>query len=268
VIAETLALVVDSDVLARIAGPIGEAARERARELATFDESASRARRASWLAAARAPIPAGLRGIDASWIEAAIARVSHIERGDDPRDDQRDDQTRRLDVLALRAHRVLFDGPATDSEVWLARWLCASFPPMLAIDQDIARPRSVVEALAMSSTNLRAWLEDVGADTIAFAVGKSATAISSKLGTAAVRIGQAPRVGEMGERRSAIERARIAIDEGALLRVGARTIAARLGHLERWQLAHRLPRETGVLGELEAFAGSAGGPSWRALSAP
>ena len=71
----------------------------------------------------------------------------------------------------------------------------------------------------------------------------------------------------MGERRRAIERARITIDAGALLRVGARTIASYLGHLERWQLAHRLPRDTGVLAELEAFAGSAGAPSWRALGA-
>jgi hypothetical protein len=240
VIAETLALVVDGDVLARIAGPIGEAARERVREIAKLDEKPSRAKRAAWLAAARAPTPAGLRGID--------ARVG------------RD--------AAARARRVLIDGPTSDGDVWLARWVCASLPSMHAIDDRVIRPRSTSEALAMSAVNLRAWLEEVGADTIAFAVGKSATAMSSRLGAAAVRIAQAPRLGEMGERRSAIDRAKITLDESALLRVGARTLGPHTSELERRQIAHRLPRETGVLAEMEAFAGSAGGPTWRALAAP
>ncbi len=246
-IAKTLALVVDSDVLARIGGPLGEAAREHARELAVLEEKAARAQRASWLAAARAPIPSGIRGIDASWIDPAIASIGAS--------------------LATRARRVLFDGPATEGDVWLARWLCAAFPPMPAIDDRIARPRNAIEVVSMSPVNVRAWLEDIGADQIAFAVGAAATAISTRLGAAATRIAVAPRAGELGDRRSAIERARIAIDEGALLRVGARTIAPRLGHLERWQLAHRLPREMGVMAELEAFAGSVGAPSWKALAA-
>jgi hypothetical protein len=265
VIAEALALVVDGEVLARIAGPIGEAARDRAREIATLDEKASRAKRASWLASARAPIPAGLRGIDASWIEAAIARIAHVGR-EVGREVGRD--VGRVDALVARARRVLLDGPANDADVWLARWLCASVPPMLAIDERIERPRTMIEALSMSAVNLRAWLEEIGADTIAFAVGKSATAMSSRLGVAAVRIAQAPRLGEMGERRSAIDRAKITLDESALLRVGARTLGPRTSELERWQIAHRLPRETGVLAEMEAFAGSAGTPSWRALAAP
>ncbi|MFN0250508.1 MAG: hypothetical protein ACKV2T_26745 [Kofleriaceae bacterium] len=276
-IAEALALVVDSEVLARIAGPIGEAARDRAREIARLDEKTSRATRATWLAAARTPIPAGLRGIDATWIEVAITRIVHIERDGDERDAGHEHpRAARLDALAARARRVLLDGPGSDGDVWLARWLCASFPPMPAIEEHgatgatsaIVRPRSISEAVAMSAVNLRAWLEEVGADTLAFAVGKDATAMSSRLGAAAVRIAQAPRFGEMGDRRSAIERARITFDESALLRVGARTVGPHAGEIERRQLAHRLPRDTGVLAEMEAFAGSAGAPTWRALAAP
>lgn len=254
VIAETLALAVDADVLARIAGPIGEAARDRQREIAKLDETASRVRRASWLAAARVPIPPGLRGVDPSWIEHAIARVATIDGA-------------RVVALATRARRVIADGPTTPSDVWLARWVCAELPAMPPIDATVVRPRSMAEAVTMTAGALRAWLEEVGADQIAFAVGKSATAMSSRLGAAAVRIAKAPRVGELGERRAAIERARMTIDEGALLRVGARTIADRASMIERMQVAYRLPRETGVWAEMEAFAGSAGGPSWRALSA-
>ena len=249
-VAETLALLLDADTLARIGGPIGDAARERRRHLVGLDDGAARAARAAWLAATRAPIPAGVRGTDPSWIEAAIAGLAGGER------------------LVAHARRVIADGPATPGEVWLARWLCAAIPPLPAIDERITRPRSIDEALRMTARALRAWLEEVGADQIAFAIGKTATAISTRLGAAAVRIAQPPRAGELGERRAAIERARVAIDEGALLRVGARTIGPLAGPLERVQLAHRLPRDIGVLAELEAFAGSAGAPSWRALAAP
>ncbi len=244
-------MLVDADVLARIGGPIGDAARTAQRELAKLDESASRAKRAAWLAAARVPIPAGLRGVDASWIAAVIARVAHT---DGP--------------LGTRVRRVIAEGPTTAGDVWLARWLCAEFPAMPVVDANLARPRSIVDATRMTAAALRAWLEDVGADQIAFAVGKAATAMSSRLGAAAVRIAQAPRAGEMGERRAAIERARIVIDETALLRVGARAIAAYAGPIERRMIAYRLPRDVGVMDELEAFAGSVGAPSWRALAAP
>lgn len=241
-------MIVDADVLARIGGPIGGTARDRSRELATLDENAARGRRASWLAGARSPVPTDLRGIDRSWIDAAIVSLGA--------------------PLTVRSRRVLLDGPSDAIDVWLARWVCARLPAMPATDADLARPRSMADATRMTASALRAWLEEVGADQIAFAVGKSATSISTRLGAAAARIAQAPRAGELGDRRSAIERARIAIDEIALLRVGARTVAAHAGPLERLQLAHRLPRDVGVLAELEAFAGSPGAPSWRALGAP
>jgi hypothetical protein len=253
VIAEVLALVADADVLARIGGPHGEAAREAQRELARLDEKASRVKRASWLAAARTPLPVGLRGIDASWIEGAIQKLGTVPGFQS--------------ALAIRVRRVLADGPATPGDVWLANWVCAGFPPMPPIDASIARPRSIGDAVRTSATALRAWLEDVGADQVAFAVGASAAAMSSRIAEAAVRIAKAPRVGELGERRSAIQRARIEIDANALVRVGARAIAPQVGSVERLQLAHRLPHELGVLDELEAFAGSAGAPSWRALAA-
>jgi hypothetical protein len=255
-LAEVLALVADVDVLARIGGRIGERARVAFREITTLDEKSSRAKRASWLAAARVPIPPDVRGIDRSWIEHAIANITTVPDG------------AVHTALLTRARRILLDGPDNATDVWLARWICASFPSMPPIDSTRARPRSIAEAVTMSAPALRAWLEEVGADQIAFAIGKSAISISTRLDAAAARIVQAPRLGELGERRAAIERARITIDESALLRVGARTIAPLPGALERLQIAHRLPREAGVMQEMEAFAGSAGAPSWRALAAP
>ena len=260
--AEALALMVDAEVLAHIGGPIGDAARDRQREIATLDENASRAKRASWLAAARVPISPGLRGIDASWIEHAITRASDPELANERANDARS----TVNALAKHGRRVIADGPTTAADVWLARWICAALPSMPPVEP-ITRPRSSFDAVKMSAAALRTWLEEVGADQIAFAVGKAATAMESRLGAAAVRIAQAPRAGEMGERRSAIERARIAMGEGALLRVGARTIAPYASDIERLQIAHRLPRGAGVLAEMEAFAGSAGAPSWRALAA-
>lgn len=249
-IAEALAASLDAETLSRIAGPLGEAARDRQRELARLDEGARRARRAAWLASARVAVPPSLRGVDGSWIEHAIATVAGGHA-----------------ALAARVRRVLAEGAAAPGDVWLARWACAALPPMAAVDERIVRPRTMTEALATSAPVLRAWLEEVGADTIAFAVGRSAVSLSTRLGAAAARIALAPRAGEMGDRRAAIERARMPLDEGALLRVGARTIAPYASALERMQLAHRLPRDAQVWPELEAFAGSAGSPSWRALAA-
>jgi hypothetical protein len=254
-IAEVLALVADAEVLGRIGGSLGEAARDRQREIATLDEKASRALRASWLAMARVPITPNLRGIDASWIEAAITRPSTATRGS-------------VEELARQLRRVLLDGPTTAVDVWLARFACAAFPPMPAVDGAVTRPRSIEQAISMTAANLRAWLEEVGADQIAFAVGKAAGAPTSRLGVAAVRIQQAPRVGELGERRAAIERARIALDEDALVRVGARSIAPHANALERMQIAHRLPMALRLRDEMESFAAKPGAPSWQALAAP
>lgn len=248
-------MVVDADVLARVGGAIGEAARDRQREIARADEKSSRAKRATWLATARVPILPTLRDIDRSWIDHEIARMASVAEGT------------RGEGLVRRVRRILVDGPESAVDVWLARWVCASFPIMPPVASGNARPRSMEEAVRMPGALVRAWLEEVGADQIAFAVGRSATSISTRLGAAADRITKAPRAGEMGERRAAIERARITIEEGALLRVGARTIAPYAGVMDRLVIAHRLPRESGVLEEMEAFAGSGGAPSWRALGA-
>lgn len=246
-IAEVLALIGDVEVLAHIGGSIGDAARDRAREIAKLDEKGSRTRRAEWLAMARVPITPSWRGIDPSWIDHAVSILGpqHVNQ----------------------ARRALLDGPANDVDVWLARWSCAGFPPLPAVDASITRPRTMDQAIAMNAVNLRAWLEEVGADQIAFAVGRAAGAPTSRLGAAAVRIQQAPRAGELGERRAAIERARITIDDTALVRVGARSIAPHANALERVQIAHRLPKQLGVADELAAFAESPSPPSWRALAA-
>lgn len=246
-IAEALASFVDADVLARIAGPIGDAARAAQVELARLDPNA-RAKRASWAAAARTPISAGLRGIDATWIEAA------------------------LEQLPARARSALASTPSAGLDVWLARWACAAFPPMPPIDASVVTPRTLADAVRMSAASLRAWLEEVGADQLAFALGaKVAGALGPRVAAAGVRIANAPRAGELGDRRAAIERAKIAIDDRALLRIGARAIAIHVWDLPRLQLSYRLPREIGLVvrAELAQFAASplAAAPTWRALSA-
>ena len=76
--------------------------------------------------------------------------------------------------FALLRALMLFPGAKA-----IARWLCAAIPPLPAIDERITRPRSIDEALRMTARALRAWLEEVGADQIAFAIGKTATAIST-----------------------------------------------------------------------------------------
>lgn len=242
---------VEPAVLARLAGPLGQDARRAAAELAQLDAGTRRARRAAWTASARAPLPPGLRGVEASWIEAALAG------------------------LPARARDALGGGTLDAVSVWLARWACAALPPLPPSDPAITRPRSAGEAIRMAPAALRAWLEEVGADQLAFALGEhagqAAAALDDRVAAAAARITRPPRAGELGTRRAAIARARVEPDGHALLRVGARALAPHVSALERRQLAVRLPREVGVrvLAELGAHARSAlaAAPSWRALAA-
>lgn len=247
-IAEALAAACsDPDVLARIGGPLGDAARASAAELRRLPESARKRQRAQLAAAARAVLPPGMRGIHPTWIEAALAALP-------PR--------ARADLAAGGAPAGGFDAVA----VWLARWAAASLVPVPAAD--VTRPRTIHDVPRMAAGDLVTWLTDVGADQLAFALGPAAARLVAH---AVDRIGRAPRVNRLGTRRAAIERCRLDLTAEAPLLIGARAVAPYTDAIVRRQIALRLPRTRGstVLAELAAWARDAieTAPTWDALAA-
>lgn len=242
----------DRDVLARIGGPIGEAARIALDRLVALSPEARREERLAWAAAARAPVSPGLRGVDPTWVEAA------------------------LEALPPSARDALASGATNPTEVWLARWACAAIPPMRPIDPAITHPRGTPELVRLGPAALRAWLESIGADQLAFALGSHAATATAVIGerllVAAARIGKAPRNGALGQRRAAIERARVDADPLALLRIGARALAPHTDPHVRRQVMLRLPRPIGlaVARELRVYARTPveDAPTWSALAAP
>jgi len=238
----------DPDVLAKLGGPLGEAARKAGAA------PIARATRIQWAAIARAAVPAGLRGAHPSWIEAGLAG------------------------LPARARAAVASGGGSEVDVWLARWATATIPPMPAVTA--ARVTSADAATRVDAATLERWLEDTGADQLALALGaaggqavaRAARILGERLTAAAARIALAPRLGALGPTRAAIERCRVVLDERALLRLGARAIAPHVARLARLQSAHRLPRPLGlvVAGELATSAGSpvSEAPRWAALAAP
>jgi hypothetical protein len=104
--------------------------------------AASRDDRARGLAELRAPVPASLRAVHPSWIEAGLAD------------------------LPWRARDVLAGGAHTPAEVWLARWACAELPPLPPL-RDLARPESLADAIAM--VRLADWLAAIGRAQLAYA---------------------------------------------------------------------------------------------------
>jgi hypothetical protein len=239
----------DRAVLARIGGPVGEAARAAVDALAALGDRERRVERATWAATARAPIPPGLRGIDASWIEAA------------------------LEGLPSRARAALAEGATDPARVWLVRRACAAFPPLPAIEPALVGPHEPRDVARLAPAVLRGWLEDAGADVLAFALGTHARevvpVVGARLAQAIERIGRAPRAGQLGDRRAMIERAKVTLDERALVRLGARAVAPHLATLDRARLVLRLPRALGLViaDELRAFATAERGPAWPALRA-
>ncbi|MEO7731589.1 MAG: hypothetical protein ABIY55_11495 [Kofleriaceae bacterium] len=230
-------------MLARIGGPLGAAARDAM----TGVDRATRVRRA---ARATSPVPAGLRGVHPSWIEAGLAG------------------------LPARARAAVASGGGAPVETWLARWATATIPPMPAISE--ARVTSLASALAVDAATLERWLAEVGADQLALALGAAgggaleaaARVVGARLTAAAARIGEPPRAGALGSIRAAIARCRVTLDDRALVRIGARAIAAHVPALARRQLAHRLPRALGLVVEDElATAPAADAPRWAALGA-
>jgi hypothetical protein len=221
----------ERDVLARIGGVLGDCARAGL----AHDQP----KRAAAISVARAPVPPGLRGVDGSWIEAALAE------------------------LPQRARAALAEGPISEADVWLVRRACAGLVPLPAIDPALARPRVPADVLRMSAAAVRGWLTEVGRDQLAFALGEHATALGDALAPAIARIARAPRIGELGPRRAAVERA-----QGEPFVIGVRAIAPHLEVVIARGLVLRFPHPEGLVlaRELTAHA-AARSAAWPALIA-
>lgn len=241
-------------VLARFAGPIGE----ELHELVASGIMADKADRAAWSAFVRAPVPAGIRGIDPSWIETA------------------------LDGVPEQARVAVAAGGGTPARVWLARWACARFVtmPQPIEDPSFDRDLTIDDVVAMPGDRLRVWLDDVGADQLAVALAAAGPeAIASgirvageRVAQAAARIHEPPRKGNLGPIRAAIERCRgIVLDEHSTIVIGARTIAPYVAGraLARERIMLRLPRDTGLAVGAALLEHAADpverAPSWSAL---
>lgn len=259
IIARALAAArIPTSVLARLGGDLGTQAVQAARELATLGPDDARTRRATWAASAIAPVPMGLRGAHASWIDAGLAD------------------------LPPRARAELAGGaPREPVGVWLVRRACAELPPLLPADRS-APPTSLSEATRMPGEALARWLAHVGADQLALAVGMAGPealagavrAAGERVLVAWRRIVLAPRHGHLGSTRAAITRCKLTLDGRALVLIGARALAphTQSDPTARQRLAVRLARDLGlaVRSELHAFANTplAQAPTWTALGAP
>ncbi len=246
-------------MLKRMGGSIGEAARDASTELAVMSPTDARTWRARLIAAVRAPIPPGLRGVHGSWIEAG------------------------LEGLPTRVREALAGSAGDPIDVWLVRWACAEIPPLPPVDPALVAPREIEEAPKLSAEALVGWLANIGADQLAYALRSkpdALQAIAATLGRemadrvvgAVRRIGVPPRAGALGATRDAIARCRGDAGSDLLLVIGARTIAPYTDPLLRRQLAVRLPRPRGlvILAELRARAGDPldRAPAWDALTSP
>ena len=248
----------DPAVLARIGGRIGEAARRTLGELAAMSSEPRRRTRAQIAAAARTPVPAGIRGVHPSWIEAELAGM--------PR----------------RAREALATATAGDpADVWLVRRVCADLPPLPAVVASQRPPGSIDDAIRLPGPLAIEWLANVGADQLAHALRRAersdivaiAHTIGDRLRAAVARIDSAPRANALGPERAAIGRCgRESGDEDLLVRIGARAIAPHVDALVRLQLTVRMPRSLGlsVRDELAAYASVPieHCPTWSALAAP
>ena len=247
----------DPEILARLGGPIGEAARDASLELAELPPVEARAWRVRLIAALRSPIPPGIRGVHASWIEASLAG------------------------LPARVRDALAAGAPDRVDVWLVRWACAELPPLKPIDPAIQLPGKIEHAVKMSGDALTRWLAEVGADQLAYALRSNPDALQGIASTlangdrviaASRRIGSPPRAGALGGTRDAIARCRCEASPEMLMWIGARALAPHTDPLLRRQLAVRLPRPRGLrlLAELAARADDPidRAPTWDALAAP
>lgn len=232
-------------VLERLSGPLGEHARTAASELARCDASTQKRMRAEWAMLARAPVPAGIRSIDATWLEVSVKDLPPRARG----------------AVAAGGNGGLID-------VWLARWATASFVamPVVAV---AARLRTRDDAGALDSQAALRWLGRIGADQLAYAMGSTSEALSQAVRDAHARIRQPPRVGQLGPIRAAIERCQL--HGGDPILVGATTAAPHLSPVVRRQMVTRMSRSIGAkLGQAfdaGAFTPLDRSPTWTALAA-
>ena len=228
-----------SAVVARVGGDLGERAGARVTAisaLAAIDAGAARRERALAAAIARAPMPAGMRGVHASWIEHAL------DDDDAP--------------LATRA-AIATGGGANPASVWLARAAIAAAAVPALPAASATWPTSVAAAVACDGATLADWLAAIGADQLALALSAAGGdalahaavalggAAGARLRAAAMRIGVAPRIGALGGARAAIARSsgvRLADGDAALVRIAARAIAPHVREaIAHRQLAVRLP---------------------------
>lgn len=232
------------DVLARFAGPLGEEVRAAADELAKCDAVAHKHLRADWIAWARAPVPAGVRSIHPSWLEAELAGLPSRARA-----------------------AVAAAGGSDPVDIWLARWATANFVAMPAV-LGVGRfaPNDVG---SLDSQAVMTWLGRVGADQLAYALEAAGTGVPVALRDAADRIRRAPRVGKLGPVRAAIERCDS--HRGDLVRIGASAVAPHLTPVVRRQVVARFSHAIG--GQLRnAFDAGAltpldRCPTWTAVTA-
>ena len=202
--------------------------------LGLVDRGADQAARARALATWRAPVPPGLRAVHPTWIEHGLAG------------------------LPPRAREVVAGVPASPADVWLARSATAHLPPMIvepALAALVAAHPAwkLVDAIPTAPlAALVSWLEQLGADQLAFATsGRSRRFTATSQRAAIARCTGLPK------------------DELLHVKISARTLAPRLSSLAAHQLAVRLPRPVGLLvhDELAAHRGGADVPVWPALLA-
>jgi len=221
-------------ILARIGESIGEAARAAVREAPSSET------RARWAAAARLPVPTGLRTIHASWIEASLYD------------------------LPARAREAVVGQGGDRAAIWLARRACAGWATVANPD-DLLAGKSVVtartetmnRAIARDANALVMWLRTIGADQIAEAARIAGVELLAALARrypdlalAAGRIARPPRAGKLGPPRAVVERCRELLagelaDEKLVL-LGARCLAPYLDAFERRAFVMRLPRTQGI----------------------
>ena len=227
-------------VLARLGGPLGEAARAAAAALARVAPDAQKLQRARWMAASRLVWPENFRAIHPTWIEAVLGE------------------------LPARARTAVANGSGDPIEIWLARRALAGFVAMPAARDAIRTP---VDVPAVPADPLRAWLEQIGADQLASALarigGEDVIAADPRLAAARAR-GTAG----LGPPRAVVHRCSGLVDEDTrLVRAGIRTVAPHLDARGRRQVLQRLPRALALelRGDLHAFAADPQPASWAAL---
>ncbi|HEX4455264.1 MAG TPA: hypothetical protein VH143_30595 [Kofleriaceae bacterium] len=268
-------------MLARLGGAIGDDVRAHAARLAALPANESRRRRAEWSARVRVPVVAGLRGVHASWIEAALAELPERARvvlaggsGDPASGLPRTFDSAPRPLPGGRSGVQPGDdgpGPAEIArvrgvDVWLARWVTAGF---VALEPTTpGPPRAPADLATVAADAALAWLAELGIDQLAIAVGDAA--LGPAFEAAKRRVAEPPRKGALGTQRQALERcaglAASSFDARAI--IGARTVAAHVPPLARVALALRLAKPLGeqILAALVAYARKPA-PSWAALVA-